>query len=85
MIKFIILIIFLNLLPVSAKNLEPIDIVKKTVSEVLETIQNDKEIIAGNKSKIIEIHYSVSFIFFSKTSNKPSIPLVAIVCENILL
>jgi phospholipid transport system substrate-binding protein len=55
MIKSIILIIFFNLLPVSAKNLEPIDIVKKTVSEVLETIQNDKEIIAGNKYKIIEI------------------------------
>ncbi len=55
MIKSIILIIFLNSLPVSAKNLEPIDIVKKTVSEVLETIQNDKEIKAGNKSKIIEI------------------------------
>ena len=55
MIKSIILIIFFNLLPVSAKNLEPIDIVKKTVSEVLETIQNDKEIKAGNKSKIIEI------------------------------
>ena len=54
MIKSIILIIFLNLLPVSATNLEPIDIVK-TVSEVLETIQNDKEIKAGNKSKIIEI------------------------------
>ena len=55
MIKSIILIIFLNLLPVSAKNIEPIDIVKKTVSEVLDTIQNDKEIKAGNKSKIIEI------------------------------
>jgi phospholipid transport system substrate-binding protein len=55
MIKSIILIIFLNFLPISAKNIEPIDIVKKTVSEVLETIQNDKEIKAGNKSKIIEI------------------------------
>ena len=55
MIKSIILIIFLNLPPATAKNLEPVEIVKKTVSEVLETIQNDKEIKAGNKSKIIEI------------------------------
>jgi phospholipid transport system substrate-binding protein len=55
MIKFTFLIIFFNLLTVSAKSLEPIDIVKKTVSEVLETIQNDEEIKAGNKAKIVEI------------------------------
>ena len=55
MIKLITLIFFLNLSPVLAKDLEPIDIVKKTVSEVLETIQNDEEIKAGNKAKIIEI------------------------------
>jgi phospholipid transport system substrate-binding protein len=55
MIKFTFLIIFFNILTVSAKSLEPIDIVKKTVSEVLETIQNDEEIKAGNKAKIVEI------------------------------
>ena len=57
MIKSIILLIFLNFLPVSSKNIEPIDIVKKTVSEVLETIQNDKDIKAGNKSKIIDMGF----------------------------
>ena len=55
MIKFTVLIIFFNLLPLSAKSLEPVEIVKKTVSEVLETIQNDEEIKAGNKAKIVEI------------------------------
>ena len=55
MIKYLIFIIFFNILPISAKNLEPIEIVKITVTEVLETIQNDKEIKAGNKGKIIDI------------------------------
>ena len=55
MIKYLIFIVFFNILPISAENLEPIEIVKITVTEVLETIQNDEEIKSGNKGKIIDI------------------------------